>query len=96
MDIRYVVTSLTGPTPEHIYEKHYCQRGQAEKWSIRQAMPDSAKLAKAEFATIRLRLLKVGVRIIETASCIRIAFASACPDAEQFRQIALRLRAAPA
>lgn len=132
VDIRYVVTSLTGPTPEHIYEKHYCQRGQAENlikmhkgqlasdrtscrsananqmrlilhtaaywlmWSIRQAMPDGAKLAKAEFGTIRLRLLKVGARIIETASRIRIAFASACPDAELFRQIALRLRAAPA
>lgn len=132
MDIRYVVTSLQKPTPEHIYEKHYCQRGQAENlikmhkgqlasdrtscrsananqmrlilhtaaywlmWSIRQAMPDGAKLARAEFATIRLRLLKVGARIIETASRIRIAFASACPDAELFRQIALRLRAAPA
>ncbi|WP_188945702.1 IS1380 family transposase, partial [Polymorphobacter multimanifer] len=132
MDIRYVVTSLTKPTAEHIYEKHYCQRGQAENlikmhkgqlasdrtscrsananqmrlilhtaaywllWTVRQAMPDSAKLAKAEFGTIRLRLLKVGARIIETASRIRIAFASACPDADLFRQIALRLRAAPA
>ena len=43
----------------------------------------------------RLRLLKVGARIIETTSRIRIAFASACPDADLFRQIALRLRAAP-
>jgi hypothetical protein len=57
---------------------------------------DSAKLAKAAFGTIRLRLLKVGAWIIETASRIRIAFASACPDADLFRQIALRLRAAPA
>jgi hypothetical protein len=58
-------------------------------------MPKEAKLAKAEFGTLRLRLLKVGARIIETTSRIRIAFASACPDADLFRQIALRLRAAP-
>jgi hypothetical protein len=43
-----------------------------------------------------LSLLKVGVWIMETASHIRIAFASAGPDAEPFWQIALRLRAAPA
>lgn len=63
-------------------------------WGIRQAMPEGAKLTKAEVGTIRLRLLKVGARVIETASRVRIAFASACPDAELFRQIALRLRAA--
>ncbi|MCP3972434.1 MAG: IS1380 family transposase, partial [Rhodobacteraceae bacterium] len=30
MDVRYVLTSLTGSTPEHLYEKDYCARGQAE------------------------------------------------------------------
>ena len=48
-----------------------------------------------EFATIRLRLLKIAGRIIETASRIRIALAAACPDAELFRQIAANLRPAP-
>jgi hypothetical protein len=57
-------------------------------------MPATAALRTAEFATIRLRLLKVAARVIETASRIRIAFASACPDAALFRTIALRLRAA--
>ena len=48
----------------------------------------------AEFATIRLRLIKVAARIIETGSRIRVALASACPDAALFPQITLALRAA--
>ena len=63
-------------------------------WAVRGAMPTSAVLRTAEFATLRLRLLKVAARVIETASRIRIAFASACPDAALFRTVALRLRAA--
>ncbi|MCE3589857.1 transposase, partial [Escherichia coli] len=50
-------------------------------WRIQQEIPKSAALAVAEFATIRLRLLKVAARVIESATRIRIAFASACPDA---------------
>jgi len=45
---------------------------------------------------LRLRLLKVAARVIETASRIRVAFASACPDADLFRTIAATLRPAPA
>ena len=63
-------------------------------WAIREAMPAKTPLRTAEFATIRLRLLKVAAQVIETASRIRIAFASACPDASLFRSIALTLRAA--
>ena len=63
-------------------------------WTVRRAMPATAALRNAEFATIRLRLLKLAARIIETASRIRIAFASACPDAALFRSVALNLRAA--
>src|SRR6195952_278754 len=61
-------------------------------WAVRHAMPASATLRTAEFATIRLRLLKVAARVVETTSRIRIAFASACPDAALFRSIALNLR----
>ena len=64
-------------------------------WRIQQAIPKVAALATAEFATLRLRLLKVAARVIETASRIRIAFASACPDAALFRTIAAALRPAP-
>lgn len=64
-------------------------------WRIQQEIPKAAALATAECATLRLRLLKVAARIIESASRIRVAFASACPDAAVFRTIALALRPAP-
>ena len=62
-------------------------------WRLRQALPPTAALRTAEFATIRLRLIKVAARVIETATRIRIAFASAC-DAALFRHVALSLREA--
>lgn len=131
MDIRYVVTSLTEGSAEHIYDTLYCARGQAENlikrhkaqrasdrtscrsaganqmrlilhtaaywllWRVQQAIPKTAALAVAEFATLRLRLLKVAARVIESASRIRIAFASACPEAGVFKAIATSLRPAP-
>ena len=131
MDIRYVVTSLTDGSAEHIYDRLYCARGQAENlikrhktqlasdrtscrsananqmrlilhtaaywllWRIQQEIPKATALATAEFATLRLRLLKVAARVIETASRIRVAFASACPDAETFRTVAAALKPAP-
>lgn len=64
-------------------------------WRIQQEIPKTAALATAEFATLRLRLIKIAARVIETATRIRIAFASACPDAALFRTIALALRPAP-
>src|SRR5262245_62596105 len=36
--------------------------------TLRDAIPKAHALAKAEFATIRLRLIKLGARVIETAS----------------------------
>jgi hypothetical protein len=36
--------------------------------TMRDAIPNAHSLAKAEFATIRLRLLKLGARVIETVS----------------------------
>jgi hypothetical protein len=132
LDIRTVVTSLEQPTPEELYAKLYCARGQAENliklhksqlksdrtscraplanqmrlvlhtaayWlmlKVREAIPKTHALAKAEFATIRARLLKLGARIVETAHRVRIAFAAACPDAGLVRAIAAALRPAPA
>jgi hypothetical protein len=63
-------------------------------WSLRQALPQTTALGAAEFATIRLRLIKVAARVIETATRIRIALTSACPDAALFRHVALALRTA--
>lgn len=59
--------------------------------ALRNAIPATNALAKAEFATLRIRLLKIGARIIETASRIRVHLASACPDAKLFRLLAGRL-----
>jgi hypothetical protein len=60
--------------------------------TLREAVPAAHHLAKAEFATLRLRLLKLGARVIETVSRIRLAFAAACPEALLFRAIAANLQ----
>ena len=39
-------------------------------------------LASAEFTTLRLRLIKVAARVIETATRVRLAFAACCPEAD--------------
>ncbi|SDS59161.1 IS1380 family transposase [Erythrobacter sp. HL-111] len=64
-------------------------------WRVQQAIPKTTALAKAEFTTLRLRLLKVAARVMESATRIRVAFASACPDADLMRAIVLALKPAP-
>jgi hypothetical protein len=59
---------------------------------LRAAIPSWNPLRHTEFATIRLRLLKVAGRVIETASRIRIALASCCPEADTFSLVALKLQ----
>src|SRR5207302_5558701 len=59
--------------------------------AVRDAIPKAHALAAAEFSTIRLRLLKLGTRVIETVSRVRLAFAVACPDATLIRHIAAAL-----
>ncbi|WP_051346771.1 transposase, partial [Bradyrhizobium sp. th.b2] len=49
------------------------------------SIPKVRELATAEFATLRLRLLKLAVRVVETTSRIRLAFAAACPEADLIR-----------
>ena len=64
--------------------------------AVRDAIPKTHALAKAEFATIRARLLKLGARIVETAHRVRIAFAAACPDAGLIQALVIALKPAPA
>jgi hypothetical protein len=64
--------------------------------TVRDAVPRTHALAKAEFATLRIRLLKIGARIRETTHRVRVAFAAACPDAALVRHITAALRPAPA
>jgi hypothetical protein len=47
--------------------------------TVRDAIPKPQALANGEFSTIRLRLLKIAVRIKETASRIKLSFAANCP-----------------
>ena len=56
---------------------------------VRAAIPQTSSLAKAEFATIRERLIKIGARVIEHAARIRIHLPSSCPDRSLFRTVAL-------
>ena len=64
--------------------------------TVRDAIPRTHALARAEFATLRARLLKIGARIRETTHRVRIAFAAACPEAALLRHIVIALREAPA
>jgi hypothetical protein len=63
--------------------------------TLRDAIPQPQPLASGEFSTIRLRLLKIAVRVRETASRIRLAFAENCPDAELFRCLIWSLTLGP-
>ena len=55
--------------------------------TVRDAIPKQCDLAKAEFATLRLRLLKIAARVIETARTVRLAFATCHPEAALFASL---------
>ena len=55
--------------------------------TIRDAIPKAEPLASGEFSTIRLRLLKIAVRVRETGTRIKLAFAANCPNASLFRDL---------
>jgi hypothetical protein len=59
--------------------------------TLRDAIPKTEPLAVAEFTTLREKLLKIGARVTETASRIRLALATACPQASLFRELAIAL-----
>ena len=62
--------------------------------TVRNAIPRPQALAAAEFTTLRLRLIKIAARVTETATRVRIAFATAFPEAALFRGIARSLQPA--
>ena len=61
---------------------------------VRDAIPRPQPLATAEFTTLRMRLIKIAARIVETASRIRVAFAAAHPEAALFASLARCLQPA--
>jgi Transposase DDE domain group 1 len=54
---------------------------------VRDAIPSPQPLATAAFNTLRLHLIKIGACITETATRVRIAFTSACPEAALFASL---------
>jgi hypothetical protein len=62
--------------------------------SMRDGIAKCSPLSSAEFATLRLRLIKIAARVIEGAARIRIFLPTACPERAVFRQLAGRFCAA--
>ena len=62
-------------------------------WEFREQL-EGTDLARAQFDTLRLRLLKIGARVVTTARRIWLHMTSACPDQAAWRSVALRLGAA--
>jgi Transposase DDE domain group 1 len=61
--------------------------------TVRAAMPKRSFLAHAEFDTLRMRLIKIAARVVESAARIRVWLPTACPDAALFRHLAGRFAA---
>ena len=59
--------------------------------TVRAAIPEGHALAKAEFDTIRLRLLKIAARVVEYGQRIRVHLPSSCVERALFRHLALGL-----
>jgi len=62
--------------------------------TLRAAAPKRSGWKTAEFATVRLRLIKLAARVVEGAARIRVWLPTACPDAAIFRLLAGRFAAA--
>jgi hypothetical protein len=62
--------------------------------AMRSAVPARSPLAVGEFTTVRLRLLKIAARIVESAARVRVFLPSACPERAVFRALAGRFCAA--
>ena len=59
--------------------------------TLRDAIPQAAPLAKAEFTTIRSKIIKIAARVIEHAARIRVHLPTGCPEQGWFPRIASRL-----
>jgi len=59
--------------------------------AVRAAIPQTSPLAKAEFATLRERLVKVAARVIEHIARIRVRLPTSCPEGALSGRVALGL-----
>ena len=62
--------------------------------AMRGAVPKRSQLSYAEFATIRLRLIKIAARVVEGVARIRVYLPTACPERDVFRALIGRYCAA--
>ena len=58
---------------------------------LRDAIPAASPLAKAEFTTIRIKLIKIAARVIEHTARIRIHLPAGCPEQFCFTRTAVSL-----
>lgn len=59
--------------------------------TVRAAIPDGHALAKAVFNTLRLKLMKIAVRVVEHGSRIRAHLPTSMIEKTLYRQVALGL-----
>lgn len=59
--------------------------------ALRACIPATNPMARCEFTTLRLRLIKIGARVIEHAARIRVHLPTSCPERDLFAGIARRL-----
>jgi len=126
-DTRFIVTNLNAGSPRTIYEKVYCQRGQAENhiksfkthlaadrtschtasanqlrlflhagaywmmWSLRVLMPRRSSWRVMQFDTLRLRLIKVAVRVVDLKRQIKLHLPTCTPNQAIFALLLGRL-----
>jgi DDE family transposase len=62
--------------------------------ALRAAAPKRSAVARMEFSTLRLRLLKIAARVVEGTARIRVWLPTACPERAVFRLLAGRFAAA--
>jgi len=115
VDTRFIVTSLPSGSARTLYERRYCQRGQAENhikswkrhlaadrtsctqatanqfrlflhagaywllWSLRTLMPRRSSWRTLQFDTLRLRLIKLAVRVVELKTQVKLHPPSSTP-----------------
>ena len=61
--------------------------------TARAALPKRSLLARGDFNTLRLRLIKIAARVVEGAARIRLWLPTGCPEAALFRHLAGRFAA---
>jgi len=81
VEVRAHLRRLVGRIRSHRPETRILPRGDGH-CGRHEAMPETSELKRAEVGTVRGRPIKVGARVFESATRIRIALG--CPDKELF------------